>query len=500
MSRIYPFTLGEAQSAAWDVRVDGARCPLHLARVSAYPINRRWPGHQRSPEETELCAFALFETDGPASVEIRPARPVKEVVVRPLSRGVAPELRGGVIRFTLPGPGQYTVEADSSHGALHLFADPPADRGAAASGEGVIYYGRGVHDAGLITLRSGQTLFIDEGAVVYARVEARDAQNIHIAGRGILDGSRNVEQILAEMGDEQREAYEKGWAVPNAIRRHTVELSYCDDVTIEGVTIRDSLVYSVRPVCCRRLTIDGVKIIGNWRYNSDGIDMHNCQAVRLRRCFVRTFDDAICVKGFDYTQDEADMRHGGVLYDEFSDVLVEKCVVWCDWGKSLEFGAETRAREIRHVTFRDCDLIHNCAVALDVLNVDYADIHDVLFDDIRVEYPAVSQKPRLQTSDGDYYVEDPRSDYMPQLLGCSVTYIPEYSASGEKRGRVRDVTFRNIRVTAPAMPPSAFSGCDGEHGCEDILIDGLYLNGRRAASLEEARVSADEFVRRVTLR
>ena len=97
-------------------------------------------------------------------------------------------------------------------------------------GTDVIYYGRGVHDAGLIALKSNQTLFIDEGAVVYGRVTARDARHARIIGHGILDGNRNAEEILAKMGDGQREAYEKGWAVPNCICRHTVELEYCDHV------------------------------------------------------------------------------------------------------------------------------------------------------------------------------------------------------------------------------------------------------------------------------
>ena len=51
---------------------------------------------------------------------------------------------------------------------------------------------------------------------------------------------------------------------------------------------------------CRNLDIEDVKIIGNWRYNSDGIDMHNCEYVRIRDCFVRTYDDSICIR---FTED-----------------------------------------------------------------------------------------------------------------------------------------------------------------------------------------------------
>ena len=48
MSRVYGFSVGEAPSSAFYMTADGVHVPLHLARVSAWPINRRWPGHQRS--------------------------------------------------------------------------------------------------------------------------------------------------------------------------------------------------------------------------------------------------------------------------------------------------------------------------------------------------------------------------------------------------------------------------------------------------------------------
>ena len=499
MSRVYPISLGETQSAQWRVTVDGVKAPVRMARVSAYPINRRWPGHQRSVEETEIAAFIQFEADGPAEIELTPRESGRNVIVRPLHSGAAITKQGDSLKLTLPGPGQYTVETDGSHNALHLFADAPCQYDVDKNSPDVICFGCGVHEAGTIRLSSGQTLFLDEGAVVYGRIEADDARNIRILGRGILDGSRNHEEILSEMGKEQREAFENGWAVPNCSRKHTIALSYCENVLIHGITIRDSLLYNIRPICCDNLTIENVKIIGSWRYNSDGIDMHNCRGVTVRDCFVRTFDDSICIKGFDYTQDEKDMLHNGVLHDTCSNILVEKCVIWCDWGRSLEFGAETRAREISGAVLRDCDLIHNSSVAMDIQNVDYAVIHDVLFEDIRVEYEPVTQTPRIQKADWDFYTEDPQSAYMPALMGSHVTYIPEYSAGGTRRGVNRGIVFRSIHVYAPAMPPSAFTGCDADHLTQDILIDGLFLNGQKVTSVEEARISANEFARNIRL-
>ena len=77
--------------------------------------------------------------------------------------------------------------------------------------------------------------------------------------------------------------------------------------------------------------------------------MHNCEDVLIEHCFPRTFDDSICVKGFDcyYEGDlEAEVRkrmyRSGESYDVFRHVRVRNLTIWNDWGKCLEIGAETR--------------------------------------------------------------------------------------------------------------------------------------------------------------
>ncbi|MBR6772742.1 MAG: right-handed parallel beta-helix repeat-containing protein [Clostridia bacterium] len=492
--RVYDFAPEEKEYTDLEVWADGKRVPLYEARVSKYPINRRWPGYQRSKEQTEIASFALLGADGGFELAVKSDRDIEKVTVRPLSRGVAAVWKDGVISIRIPGAGFYTVEINDHHRALHLFVDEGAEAVMAPTGKNVIYYGPGHHDVGYIELKENQTLYIDEGAVVFARVFARDANGIKILGRGILDGSRNVEKILRPVGEKEIAERNKGFAVSNAERKHTVQIEFCDNVLIDGITIRDSLVYNIRPVGCRSFTVKNVKIIGNWRYNSDGIDMHNCEDVLISKCFVRTYDDAICVKGFDYTQDLSDMFHNGIMYDVFKNVLVEKCVIWCDWGRALEIGAETKAREICDVVFRDCDVIRDVGgVALDVQNVDYADVHHVTFEDIRVEYDDVCQPPIIQKTEEDRFDDVARGEYMPALLGVHVLYIEEYSGEGGKRGKNRFIKFKNIRVTAPRMPESHFRGYDTESGCENISVEGILLNGRRLENETEAKLLRNEY-------
>lgn len=460
MANIYSIPSQEPLFDGFTVRADGENVPVRLARVSAVPFNRRWPGHQRQINQSEPAGFVSFASDGPVRMRVEcAANAAGSALVRPLSKNVVPEITGNAAEFTLTEPGGYTFEAGGFHNALHIFFDPAKPQRAAAD----IFFGPGVHRPGLIELRSGQTLCIAEGAVVYACVSARDAENITITGRGLLDNSENREELLfvpEKLGDGSMD-------VGNSVRRHTIELVRCKNVRIEDITIRDSLVYNICAHGCEDAEVDNVKIIGCWRYNSDGIDFHNSSRVRIRNCFLRTFDDGICVKG-----------HDGYA-DLCEDITVENCVVWCDWDHALEIGAETRAEHMRNIVFRNCDVIRNRGVAIDIYNVDYGDVHDVLFEDIRVEYDDRSPRPMIQKDDAEDY-SDPGGDYMPQLVSFIIAKHPEYSEGRDRRGHIRGVTVKNVSLYAPALPPSEIHGFDAEHPVRDIRLEGLTLNGRPA--------------------
>ncbi len=500
--RIYPVIPVASACEDYTVKINGVRVETNTARVSAVPFNRRWPGHQRDISQSEPVQFLSLAMNEPIEIEITPKDTFdpEGLKIRPQSLGITPTVENGCIRFTLPRPAYFTVEAYGRGRALHVFADPVSQYDVDVCAENVLYFGAGEHDVGLIELKSGQTLYLDEGAVVYACIHAKDAENIKILGRGILDNSRNKEEILFEANAEgNREA------VKNAKRRHTVELRYCTNVEIDGITIRDSLVYNIRPTACRDLSIKNVKIIGCWRYNSDGIDMHNCEGVRISDCFIRTFDDSICIKGFDcyYEGDveaavKADMYRNGMSYDTFCDTVIERCTIWNDWNKALEIGAETRAEEIRDITFRDCDLIHLTNVALDCANVDYADVHDITFRDIRVEMDEQIPRYRIQKSDNEVY-ENTDPDYMPYLISVIVEFHHEYSAGGTRRGKNRDIRFENIHLLSPRAPRLRFKGYDEAHKTENISIQNLTHNGVRVCDFSQTEFALQEFTENITI-
>ena len=474
---IYPVIKTEYECNDYEVKINGEKADLNSARVSAVPFNRRWPGHQRGLEQTELINFLSISFDEPVKFEIKPNKAFENIIIRPLNLGITPEIKDGVISFTLDKPEYLSIEPYGRNNALHIFADPIKDYKIDKDSENVIYFGKGEYDIGSIELKSNQTLFIDEGAVVYACIKAIDCENIKILGHGILDNSKNKAKILFEYNAENNDC-----AINNAVREHTVQIEYCENVLIDGITIRDSLVYNIRPIACKNLHINNVKIIGCWRYNSDGIDMHNCEDVLIENCFIRTYDDSICVKGFDcYYEGDVEkavheaMYRNGKAYDVFKNVLVKNCTIWNDWGKCLEIGAETRAEEIKDIIFEDCNIIHVTGAVLDCCNVDYADVHNVTYRDINVEYDDIIYCPKLQTKDSEIYI-NPDENYYPPLLDVQTFFHFEYSAGGDRRGICRDITFENIHLYGKYPPKAHFSGYDESHKTHNILIKNIYHN------------------------
>ncbi len=486
------------------ISINGTDVPLDSARVSAVPYNRRWPGHQRTLDQTELVNFLSLAHDEPVTYTITPQTPwdttvPPEKLIRPRSLGIVPEITAaGEIRFTMDKPAYFTVEPYGRNRALHIFADPVATYDVDRQDAHTIYYGPGLHEVGQIALRSGDTLYLDEGAVVYACITAMDAENIRILGKGILDNSHNKAVILYETSVEGNNK-----AVNNATRQHTVQLEYCKNVEIDGITIRDSLVYNIRPIGCRGLTIRNVKIIGCWRFNADGIDMHNCEDVLIEHCFLRTFDDSICVKGFDcYYEGDVEaavyqaMHHNGDVYDVFQRVVVRDCVIWNDWGKCLEIGAETRAEDISDILFEDCDCIHVTGPVLDCCNVDYADVHHVTWQNIRIELDEVIPPPRYQREEKVPYGEVTPGHVPPVIYG-QVSFHHEYSAGGTKRGINRDLVFQDIHIVGDVTPWFGFDGYSEAYGCRDIVIRDVYVNGKKLATGEGYTLGLGQYCERV---
>ncbi|MBE5817183.1 MAG: hypothetical protein E7315_05665 [Clostridiales bacterium] len=465
------------------VSLQGENLCVNEARVSKIPFNRAWPGKQRDISQTEISYFvsAVIRKNEngfiPLHFTVESLTDFDEAIVRPLSKNITPLVCGRKIELDITQPGQYTVERDGIHNALCIFVDEeyslPETKG------NIIYFGRGEHDVGLITLKSSDTLFVDEGAVVYATIEAYNSENIRITGRGIIDNSH------AERLDGDCLAHNCG----------CLRMQNCRNVTVDNVIFRDSAVWMATMLNCENVVFDNIKGVGMWRYNSDGIDLVNCSNCVIRRCFLRNFDDVIVLKGIK-----------GYDHRNVENIFVSQCVVWCDWGRGLEIGAETCADEYRNIIFEDCDLIHGCHVHLDIQNGDRAHVHDVVFRDIRCEYVRDELPPVYQESDSMEYDPTPLMPYKPLCIYTQM-YCGVWS-DDNLFGEISNIKYENIRVythkddntlsttwnnnVPPCKVPVYFTGATQENPTHNITVENLIIDGENSLNMDDFEIYHNE--------
>jgi polygalacturonase len=159
-------------------------------------------------------------------------------------------------------------------------------------------------------------------AFIYAFAQ----KNIAITGEGVLDGqadcehwwpwagrqacgwktgdpsARKARTLLQEMVAKgapvnERVFGEGGYLRPNFIQPHR-----CQNVLIEGVTLRNSPMWQLHPLLCTNVTVRRVMIERETNPtdatgpNTDGCDPESCRDVLIEDCVFVTGDDCIAIK------------------------------------------------------------------------------------------------------------------------------------------------------------------------------------------------------------
>lgn len=438
-----------------DFTVTAGGRPLHVWRGRVSTETRFLPRpHQNATHEV---AFVIFDLEAPMEVTVQVAQPaVGQVAIKPDRAGIQPVVEGQVIRIPLERAGNFIVELNqSAFDHLYIFANAPETQVPRKGDRGVRYFGPGVHEAGLINdLEDNQTVYLAPGAVVRGRLHLRDKRGIRICGRGILDAAGEPD------------------------RSNPILLDRCEDVRIEDIVILNARGWTVRLNESRRLAVENIRIICSHQ-NSDGIDPLNCEDVTIRHAFIRNYDDGVVIKA---------MRGGSSRR-----ILTEGCLIITDHATSLKIGAnETMGEEIRDVVFRDCDILHSCAVHhLAVMDQGTAAIANVRFEDIRIEngrvnFMGVKSGARKAAVCLVEIILRDRNVYATQ---AGESFIP---------GSIRDVVFKNITYTHTVGEGAAYSnrieGLNGQHRVANVTFENFQINGRTVLNAIDGYFEINPFV------
>lgn len=402
-----------------------------------------------------------FEGKVHMRVEITGASALTDVVVRPLSYGVETAVSGNTVEFDLEYSANYTLEyndgtvKDAADNALHIFANPIEENPITADNvpENTIYIGPGVYSASAIPMKSNQTLYLAGGAYVYGQVRAESLENITIRGRGIMSG---------EIYDRRADAE---YTLP-------LELRFCKNVTIEGITLLDPAGWAVTLYHSENVNIDNLKII-TARGNGDGISVQSCKDVKVTGGFVRTFDDSLVVKNTDRGNTE--------------NITFDNVVVWTDLAQSMEVGFETNGKVMKDITFKNITVLHNYhKAAMSIHNCDDADITNVVYESITIEDAKML---------GDNQ-NDGLEDY---LIDITIAYNINWSKSGE-RGTISGVRFENIKILDMADSiVCRINGESAQKNVRNVTVKGVEINGVKIDTAEKLKLANNTYVNNISV-
>ncbi len=425
--------------------------------------------------------YAHFELSGQAVIEITVSENIGEYTISPQSKHIPGNVEGNKLAFDLwqveskhevpnylviqindleklvilADKPETDVPSSSGDGIFNVIHEPyNADRtgiryaqtaiqqainDASNAGGGTVYVPYGLYQiSDNLSMKSNVDLYLEPGAVLKALTDkdeynisssgtispamiVKNVSNARIYGRGEIDGSGFA--IMSPLPGFTEQSTEHP-------RRRVIELENSNDITIEGIIVKDGTGWTVDLTRSDTVTVQSIKVLNHknieYKLQNDGINSTSSSNTWINQCFVMTIDDAMCSKA----------RYGDM----------ENCLFSNNVNYTSAAGVKAGMQSVgnmRNIVFRNCDVIHGRrGVGIDTRE-GLKPITGVVFNDIRVEELA-------STSGGtDNWIE------------FQTTYAP-----------VSDIIVR--RVTSLSNNKISL---EGSYDITNVKFEGLVLSG-----------------------
>lgn len=132
--------------------------------------------------------------------------------------------------------------------------------------------------------------------------------NIGLTGAGIINGNYSNfwyqwnfkieapdQKLLQQMGHDMMPVEQRIFGEGHLLRPYGIQFYDCENVLVDGITMKASPMWSLSPVFCSNVTIRNYKVIPGW-YNDDGCDPDSCIDTLIENCDFSSADDNIAIK------------------------------------------------------------------------------------------------------------------------------------------------------------------------------------------------------------
>jgi len=319
----------------------------------------------------------------------------------------------------------------------------------------------------------------------YHLIIAKDANNVTLEGRGTINGRG---WHFWEYTDVQPR-----W-MNNRVDRPSPMVSFenCTNAKIRDVFLTNSAGWTVHLLHCNHVEVNGIRIVNNlFGPNNDGIDINGSTNIIISNCYIKTCDDAICVKAY---EKEA--------YNivATNNILQTLCVA---------LKIDENFKKIHNIAFNNC-IITKSSRGLAIYAVHGGDIENVVVDNIICDTnaPLVLNRP-IQISAWDRKEGDSilfggfiRNVTISNFIATTEGRILITSNQGKK---VENVTLRDIKIKypfienpllyTPTIQSGQFKGMETEaknalaavvaSNLKNFVIDGLQIDWPHSGSVPD---------------
>jgi len=376
---------------------------------------------------------------------------------------------------------EYPVTSFGAKGdgiSLNTSAIQKAIDAASSAGGGTVVIPEGRFLSGCISLKSGVTLKLDFHAVLLGStspfdylsngksfhfINAENTSNIAITGEGTIDGqgrklALNIDSLF----------FAGKWEEPNYnYRRHRPErrpklldFSQCKNITIQGITAKNSTSWVLNFDRCSDLTIDQVTVESDDYWNNDGMDIGDCRNVKITNCYVNSSDDGICLKS----------HHKGSLNDS---IYIANCTVRSS-ASAIKFGTASHGG-FKNVKIENIYIFDTFRSAIALESVDGGILENIEISDITANNTgnAIFIKLGHRNTDGpvgtlknikisnvvvqvpynnpdlNYEIRGPELAFFHNVFPASITGLPGHL--------VENVSLENIRIIYPGRANNGYA-------------------------------------------
>ena len=389
--------------------------------------------------------------------------------------------------------------------------------------DGRVYIPAGIYKITPIFLKSDLIIDLDKDATLSAftererfpilpgRIECNDAEKEYLLGTwegdpadmfaGIITGINVSNVLITGQGSIDGCASEENWwhdpkTKRIAWRPRMVFLNHCENVTMHGVTVKNSPSWNIHPYFSNHLKFIGIQVTGpKDSPNTDGLDPESCRNVDIIGVRFSVGDDCIAIK--------SGTIYMGKKYKTPSENLTIRQCCMRDGHGSIVIGSEM-AGGVKGLRVQNCLFLHTdrgLRIKTRRGRGEDAVVTDVIFENIYMDHvmtPVVMNEFYFCDSDGhtdyvqskDPYPVDDRTPFLGDFIFRNIQADNCHAAASYMYGlpekKINHVIFENVSVKFAENPMSGVPAM--MDGVDEVSRLGLFAKNIHKLELKNVTV------------